>query len=48
MKKLGAKILGIYLILLSLTHLIGLSFSGMGLLLGILALLAGILLLADR
>ena len=48
MKKPALAILGVYLILVSLQHLIGLSFQGFGIVLGILALIAGILLLVGR
>jgi hypothetical protein len=40
--------LGIYLILQGLVSLIGLSFQGLGLILGLVALIAGILLLLGR
>ena len=41
-------LLGIYLILAGLTSLFGLSFNGLGLIMGLLALLAGVLLIAGR
>jgi len=41
-------LLSLYLILIGLVSLLGLSFNGSGLLLGLLALLAGIVLLAGR
>lgn len=44
----GMLLLGIYLILVGAQSLIGLSFQGLGLLMGILALIAGILLLLGR
>ena len=45
---LGIKLLAIYLILLSLQILFHLSFTGFYIILGILALLAGILLLVGK
>ena len=47
-RSVGMLLLGIYLILAGLTSLFGLSFHGIGLLMGLLALLAGILLLLGR
>jgi hypothetical protein len=47
-RSVGMLLLGIYLILAGLTSLFGLSFNGIGLLMGLLALLAGILLLLGR
>jgi hypothetical protein len=47
-KKLGMLLLGAWLILSGLTPLIKLSFEGLGLLLGILAIIAGVLILIDR
>jgi len=44
----GMTLLGIYLILQGLVSLIGLSFQGLGLILGLVALIAGILLLLGR
>lgn len=46
--RLGVVCLGIYLVLQGLVSLAGLSFSGLGLLLGILAILAGVLLLVGK
>ena len=45
---LGLAALGIYLILQGLVSMIGLAFNGLGLLLGVLALVAGVLLLIGR
>lgn len=45
---LGIKLLGIFLILYGLTQLLGLSFVYMHVVMGILALVAGILLLVGR
>lgn len=47
-RSIGMLLLGIYLILQGLTSLFGLSFSGIGLIMGLLALLAGVLLLVGR
>jgi ABC-type uncharacterized transport system permease subunit len=44
----GMSLLGIYLILQGLASLIGLTFRGLGLILGLLALIAGLLLLLGR
>jgi hypothetical protein len=44
----GATLLGVWLILNGLAAIIGLSFRGFGLLQGILALVAGILILLGR
>ena len=44
----GATLLGVWLILMGLASVIGLSFRGFGLLQGILALVAGILILLGR
>lgn len=46
--RVGMLLLGIYLILVGAQALLGLGFQGMGLLMGILALIAGILLLLGR
>jgi hypothetical protein len=46
--RLGGVCLGIYLLIQGLVHLVGLSFSGIGVLLGVLAILAGVLILAGR
>ena len=46
--RLGAACLGIYLVLQGLVNVVNLSFSGLGLLMGVLAILAGVLLLAGR
>ncbi len=48
LSRLGLAALGIYLILQGLVSVIGLSFSGLGLLLGVLAIVAGVLLLVGR
>ncbi|MBI3158375.1 MAG: hypothetical protein HYZ26_02100 [Chloroflexi bacterium] len=47
-KNLGMTLLAIYLILVGLAGLFGLSFSGMGIIMAILALAAGALLLFGR
>lgn len=47
-RNIGMLLLGIYLVLQGLVGLIGLSFAYLGVILGLLALLAGILLLAGR
>ena len=44
----GTTLLGVWLILNGLAGVIGLSFTGFGLLMGILALVAGILILLGR
>lgn len=46
--RLGAVCLGVYLLLQGLVQLVGLQFAGLGILLGALALVAGVLLLAGR
>lgn len=46
--RLGVVCLGIYLLLQGLVMLIGLSFVGLHALLGVLAILAGVLLLAGK
>jgi hypothetical protein len=46
--RIGIAALGIYLVLQGLVSIIGLSFSGLGLLLGVLAIVAGVLLLIGR
>lgn len=46
--RIGIALLAVYLILVGLVHLLGLHFSGLGLLQGLLALIAGILLLVGR
>jgi hypothetical protein len=46
--RLGSICLGIYLLIQGLAHLIGLSFTGIGILLGVLAILAGVVILAGR
>lgn len=45
---LGVKLLGIFLILYGLVQLLGLSFVYMNIVMGVLALIAGILLLVGR
>lgn len=47
-KSLGMVLLSIWLILSGLNSLLGLSFNGFGLILGILALAAGLLILIGR
>jgi hypothetical protein len=47
-KRLGILLLSIYLILVGLIALFHLSFSGLGVIVAILALAAGILLLLER
>ncbi len=47
-RRLGSLLLAIWLILTGLAELFKVSFSGMGILMGILALAAGILILLDR
>lgn len=44
----GMMILSVYLILVGLQGIAGLSFNGFGMILGVLALLAGILILVGR
>ena len=46
--RLGNLCLGIYLQVMGLVHLLGLSFTGLGILLGVLAIIAGVLLIAGR
>jgi hypothetical protein len=46
--RLGHVCLGIYLLLMGLVHLLDLRFTGIGILLGVLAIVAGVLLLAGR
>ena len=46
--RLGVVCLGIYLVLQGLVHAASLSFSGLGVLLGVLAILAGVLLLVGK
>lgn len=45
---LGIKLLGIFLILEGLIRLFSLQFAGLGIIMGILALLAGLLLLVGK
>ena len=47
-QNLGFLLLGIYLILSGLVSLLGLSFAGLPMLMGILALIAGILIVLRR
>ena len=47
-RNLGMVLLGIYLILSGLINVINLSFAGLGLLMGILALVAGAAILVGR
>jgi hypothetical protein len=46
--RIGITLLGIWLILMGLTQVIGLSFHGLPLLEGVLALVAGIMILLGR
>jgi hypothetical protein len=48
MKNLGMILLGIWLILTGLIQIIGLSFNGLPLVMGILALIAGIVIVLRR
>lgn len=48
LKNLGTKTLAVYLILAGLSQVVGLAFRGMGLVLGILATAAGVLLLLGK
>ncbi len=48
LSRLGGVCLGVYLLLQGLVHLLGLAFLGLNVLLGVLALLAGVLLLAGK
>lgn len=45
---LGAALLGLWLLLHGLVSIIGLHFTGLGILLGVLALVSGILILLGR
>lgn len=47
-ERLGFVLLAIWLILVGLRDLVGLSFSGFGVVLGILAIAAGVLILVGR
>jgi len=47
-QNLGLMLLAIYLILVGLSQMFSLSFAYMGLIMGILALLSGVLILARR
>jgi len=47
-QRIGLALLAVYLILIGLVSILGLSFHGLGLLEGILALIAGILLLLGQ
>ena len=47
-RSLGVPLLGVWLILSGLISIINLSFAGLGLLMGLLALVAGVLLLMGR
>lgn len=47
-KKIGVLLLGVFLILTGLVSLLKLSFEGLPLLMGILALAAGIMIVLDR
>ena len=46
--RLGNVCLGVYLLLQGLVLLLGLSFTGLPILLGVLAIVAGVLLIAGR
>jgi hypothetical protein len=46
--RVGSICLGIYLLVQGLAHLVGLSFYGIGVLLGVLAIVAGVAILAGR
>ena len=48
MKNIGMVLLGVLLILYGLVEIIGLSFSGLDLLMGVLALVSGILIILKR
>jgi hypothetical protein len=48
MKKFGALCLGIYLIIISLSQIVGLSLGSLNILIPILGLIAGILILIGR
>ena len=48
MRNLGMLLLGIWLLLMGLTQLLTLTFSGLGMLMAVLALLAGALILMGR
>ena len=47
-KNLGTMLLGIWLILTGLTHLVDFHFSGLGTIMAVLALVAGVLLVMGR
>jgi hypothetical protein len=47
-KNLGMLLLGVWLILTGLISLVGLSFSGLTIVMGLLAIVAGILILVGR
>jgi hypothetical protein len=47
-RNLGMLLLGVWLILTGLSSLLGLSFSGLGALMGLLALAAGVAIVAGR
>ena len=46
--RIGTVCLGVYLVLQGLVGLFGLAFYGLGIVIGILALIAGVVLLAGR
>ena len=48
MKNLGMLLLGIWLVLSGLITLVGLSFQGLAIIMGVLAIAAGILILINR
>lgn len=47
-KNIGFKLLGVWLIIEGLIHLFDLHFDGIGIVMGILALVAGALIIADK
>jgi hypothetical protein len=47
-RRIGMLLLGIWLVLTGLIPLIHLSFEGLALLMGVLAIIAGVLILVDR
>lgn len=47
-KNLGMRVLAVYLIVVGLVGLLGLSFAYIGILIGVLAVVAGVLILMGR
>ena len=47
-KKLGLLLVGIWFVVTGVNHFIGLSFSGLGAVMALLAVVGGVLLIADR